>query len=218
MSIIEAVNNVTVVLDTIVKEAITDKVIVYRLLAQNKPITYREFINALVSDDKARLFFNKLLVDVPFESYRLETPALCLSSLDVPFEFVLLNAPGLQDRTTDPHTFSSYFIDNNATTEIETDLFTAAGIVKFASLGGDATLIAPSPRAAHETYNHLASFTRNAPEYQIDALWRVVGLALQKNAGNAPLWLNTEGSGVAWLHIRIDTRPKYYGYAKYKAV
>ncbi len=29
-------------------------------------------------------------------------------------------------------------------------------------------------------------------------------------------WLNTEGGGVAWLHVRIDQRPKYYHYAPYK--
>ena len=27
--------------------------------------------------------------------------------------------------------------------------------------------------------------------------------------GQAPFWLNTEGSGVAWLHVRIDPTPKH---------
>ena len=31
-----------------------------------------------------------------------------------------------------------------------------------------------------------------------------------------PIWLNTAGGGVAWLHIRLDHRPKYYRYLPYK--
>ncbi len=34
--------------------------------------------------------------------------------------------------------------------------------------------------------------------------------------GHTPLWLSTAGGGVAWLHVRLDSRPKYYGYSPYK--
>ena len=30
-----------------------------------------------------------------------------------------------------------------------------------------------------------------------------------------PTWLSTEGSGVPWLHVRLDSRPKYYHHAAY---
>jgi hypothetical protein len=31
-----------------------------------------------------------------------------------------------------------------------------------------------------------------------------------------PEWLSTAGAGVSWLHVRLDDRPKYYGYAPYR--
>jgi hypothetical protein len=30
-----------------------------------------------------------------------------------------------------------------------------------------------------------------------------------------PIWLSTAGMGVAWLHIRLDERPKYYSHKPY---
>merc|ERR1712079_797856 len=31
-----------------------------------------------------------------------------------------------------------------------------------------------------------------------------------------PWWFSTSGDGVAWLHMRIDPRPKYYNHVQYK--
>jgi hypothetical protein len=31
-----------------------------------------------------------------------------------------------------------------------------------------------------------------------------------------PVWLSTAGAGVAWLHVRLDDRPKYYGFDEYR--
>ena len=33
---------------------------------------------------------------------------------------------------------------------------------------------------------------------------------------NENIWLSTHGLGIPWLHIRIDTIPKYYSYKNYK--
>ncbi len=38
-----------------------------------------------------------------------------------------------------------------------------------------------------------------------------------KRVSRKPVWLNTAGGGVAWLHVRLDDRPKYYGYQNYKS-
>lgn len=39
---------------------------------------------------------------------------------------------------------------------------------------------------------------------------------LEKDA-DAPRWLNTEGTGVYYLHVRIDKNPTYYSdYPEYK--
>lgn len=179
----------------------------HRLFAGEHAISYGHFIDQLSSDIAFRQKFNALLASSNFDAYRFETPVLTGNTINNPFEFVLIDAPGVSGRTTDPHTFAQYFSVDEP-------------IVQFKSLGADSTLIAPSPMASistdYDCYQHLASFVRFAPAGQIDALWKTVGQALQNNSG--PLWFNTEGSGVAWLHVRLDTRPKYYGYAPYKAI
>jgi len=80
-------------------------------------------------------------------------------------------------------------------------------------------------------YGHLANFVRGAPDAQIAKLWNLVAETLEEqlmgDAGagatvdvaaiDRPLWWSTAGSGVAWLHFRLDSRPKYYQYRPYKA-
>jgi NADH:ubiquinone oxidoreductase subunit len=39
---------------------------------------------------------------------------------------------------------------------------------------------------------------------------------MQNRVGEQPVWLSTAGMGVAWLHVRLDDRPKYYGYSPYR--
>lgn len=180
----------------------------HQLFAQKQPISFKTFINALTDDSEFREHFNTLLSGTPFEAFRFETPALCSTTLDDPFEFVLIDAPNLLERAVDAKPFSQYFN--------QTDVGSTAQAVEFKSLGGDARLIVPTPQSDPDLYNHLASFSRNAAQSQIHALWRMVGQVLIRDVGSAPLWLNTEGSGVAWLHVRIDSRPKYYGHTEYK--
>ncbi len=180
----------------------------YALFASGNQISYRRFIDLLSDDCDFRQSFNSLMVSAPFEAYRLETPALTNETLDIPFEFVLLEALNLTHRQTDKEAFSEYYNPDEC----------SPGIVKFKSLGADAELIVPSPRASEDTYNHLARFVREAPAYQTNELWRVVGISLKRIVGQSPVWLNTEGSGVAWLHVRIDSRPKYYGFDEYRNV
>jgi len=77
-------------------------------------------------------------------------------------------------------------------------------------------LVVPSPQADDAAYAHIAAFTRNGPDPQNHALWQILGQTMQQRITNQPIWLNTEGSGVSWLHIRLDSRPKYYGFSPYK--
>ena len=89
-------------------------------------------------------------------------------------------------------------------------------VVTFANLGGDAILVVPCPIAAPSCYAHLADFVRLAPETQRDALWQAVGEAMARRIGTEPVWLSTAGAAVAWLHVRLDNRPKYYAHTPYR--
>ena len=87
-------------------------------------------------------------------------------------------------------------------------------VATFDNLGGDATLVAPCPDCTGN-FAHLGSFTATASAERQDALWQAVGEALASRIGPRPVWLSTAGHGVAWLHVRLDSRPKYYRHAPY---
>ena len=89
-------------------------------------------------------------------------------------------------------------------------------VLVFPNLGGDATMIVPRPREGVPGYPHIAGFVRHAPMAQQLRLWKTVGETLHGLLGDAPLWLSTAGGGVPWLHLRIDSRPKYYVFDEYR--
>lgn len=105
--------------------------------------------------------------------------------------------------TPDPEAFAEHFRADRS-------------VVSFGNLGGDAILIAPCPEEGGANFAHLASFTAMASQARQDALWQAVGVAMEKRIGAKPIWLSTAGLGVAWLHVRLDTRPKYYRFAPYR--
>lgn len=179
----------------------------YSIKRQGSAISYGEVLERWQTDSTFQSFFSELLAGSPYVAFRWETPAIRRTTIHQPFELVLLNAPRYASRKTDAQTFKSYFLQNDA----------QGGIVSFPSLGGDAILVVPQPLAAGEVYGHLAAFVRGAPRQQRDALWQVIGRNMQSILGAEPRWLNTAGGGVAWLHVRIDSRPKYYGYEPFKA-
>jgi len=83
-------------------------------------------------------------------------------------------------------------------------------------LSGDATLVVPCPRGQLSAYAQLSTFAREAPVDQQHQLWALVGAALLRRLGAQPVWLSTSGLGVYWLHIRLDSAPKYYTHEPYR--
>lgn len=146
----------------------------------------------------------------PHAAFFWETPPLSFDAARVtPFEMVTIDAPHL-DVAPNPAPFSAA-------------LERCAGqhaAVAFPNLGGDATLVAPCAPDPNAAYSSLAHFLRAAPTEQVDALWVSVGRALQtrirEQRGDSPTWVSTEGSGVAWLHVRLDSTPKYYHHLPYR--
>jgi hypothetical protein len=59
---------------------------------------------------------------------------------------------------------------------------------------------------------------RQAAQSQIENLWRETGRAMRENLSERKLWLSTSGLGVSWLHIRLDSYPKYYQHRPYATV
>lgn len=167
------------------------------------PISFAEIIRAWQDDSGFRLWFNAELAGASFSAFRWETPSVTATTVSRLFEFVLLDSPMLA-RRPDPEAFATHF--SSAERNIAT----------FPNLGGDAIMIVPCPIAAPSAYAHLAAFVRQAPEDQRHSLWQTVGAAMAQHVGEEPIWLSTAGAGVSWLHVRLDRRPKYYGFAPYK--
>src|SRR5262249_55914637 len=147
--------------------------------------------------------FTSLLAAAPYAAFRWETPPVTAASVSQPFEFVLLDRPGLAQRP-EPKAFAEHYARS------------VAGVAIFPNLGGDAILVVPCPLAPPSAYGHLAAFVRLAPASQQHALWRSVGEAMAGRIGERPVWLSTAGAGVSWLHVRLDDRPKYYGHGLYR--
>jgi hypothetical protein len=173
------------------------------VLRDGKAVSYAEVVEQWRSGDAFRTFFTALLADPPLQAYFWETPPVSWATAARAFEFVLVDSPGLADVTPEPAAFAAHFTQGQA-------------VATFASLGGDALLVAPAPRGPAGAYAHLAAFARQAPMAQQHALWQAVGDAAARRLSTEPLWLSTSGLGVAWLHVRLDQRPKYYTYAPYR--
>ena len=108
-------------------------------------------------------------------------------------------------------------ITKQSTDILPTPIRSAVSI--FANLGKDATLVVPSPISPDTAYTHIAAFVRHAPAEQVDALFmKLANEVIASHVHSEPRWISTSGLGVYWLHVRIDSRPKYYQHAPYKTV
>ncbi len=169
------------------------------------PLSYREVIRLWREDPAFRRCFTEILTASSFEAFFWETPPVNRGSLDRPFEFVWVDAPPLVRVRPEVAAFAEHFTGHPG-----------QPVLSFPNLGGDAVLVVPAPLAEEDCYTHLARFLRSAPETQVDAFWQRVGEAMQQRISDAPVWLSTAGLGVSWLHLRLDSRPKYYRHRAYQ--
>jgi len=184
----------------------SDQVQQHFIISRNKHLSYSEVIKLWQHNADFREFFVSLLAGAPFSAYFWETPPVTHATTKQDFQFVLVNSPELAGVTAEPGSFEVYFQSTHA----------SEGIVTFPNLGKDAMLVVPCPDKSAPAYPHIAAFTRSAPEAQQHALWKRVGETLALELGEQAIWLSTTGLGVYWLHVRLDSIPKYYSYTPYK--
>lgn len=168
------------------------------------PLSWREVLAGWCEQPDFGLSFSQFLAELDPVAFRWETPAVTTATLDQPFEFVITSDPAL-DVVPDPGPFAEHFARAGK-----------KAVITFPNLGGDAVLVVPCRQGPARAYGHLAAFVRQAPQAQQQALWKQVATAMAHRLGERSVWLSTAGGGVAWLHVRLDDRPKYYGYAPYR--
>jgi len=171
-----------------------------------RPLTYENVTFLWRSSMGFRSFYFSILQKSPFNAFFWENPPVTRSTLKQLYEFVLVNSPQLSRINADSSPFQDRF---NPTASEQT-------VVTFGNLTRSAELIVPCPIAPHHIYTHFASFIRNAPEAQKHDLFISLADQLDDNINDKPVWVSTSGLGVYWLHIRLDTLPKYYTYTPYR--
>lgn len=171
------------------------------------PLSFADYLNLLATDGNFASWYTESLTCAGPTAFFWEHPPLTTAGLKRDAECVLVGSQALASLRPDPRPFTSRF-DNEP----------GSDVITFSNLGGDATLIAPRPIGPQDAYPHLAVFLRAGPKDQVMSLWHATALAVSDKVGATPLWLSTSGLGVAWLHIRLDSRPKYYQHAPYKAL
>ena len=182
---------------------IADNIYRVTIFESDKRIAYSKVIQLWQHDNSFRTFFISLLAECPFKAYFWETPPINLSNCDREFEFVLVNSTSLVRVKPDSNSFKQYFDSNR-------------DIVTFSNLRQDALLVVPCPVANASAYSHIAAFIRHAPKHQKHLLWQTIGKKIAQQLNNNLLWVSTSGLGVYWLHIRLDSYPKYYCFKPYK--
>ena len=158
---------------------------------------------------------SKIISDSPYDGVFFETPGVDVTSVSTtPMEFVLVNAPQLA-RFAESRPDEAAFADH-----LDSCSRRKQTVCSFDNLGGDARLVAPRKTSIGakdvKVYSHLASFVRGATEYQIADLWRLAASEYVRAVQSDKTWFSTNGMGVAWLHVRLDSHPKYYQYAPFK--
>lgn len=192
--------------EALVKSEDAGRVLKYGVRENDRRLRYSDVLDLWEQDSAFVDFYLSIFKNCGFHTYAWETPALSTALQHRDFEFVIVNARYASGRP-DRDTFASYFDRENA----------REGIVAFDNLGRDALLVVPSPLREDADYSGLAQFFSEAPLAQQRALWHEVGVQAKARLSDRPLWLSVAGGGVYWLHIRLDSAPKYYRYRPYTA-
>lgn len=177
-----------------------------KILRNDACLSYADVIDGWENSAEFRELYVSLFADAPFDALFWESPAVTRSSVDQPYEFVLIESPHLSAAASDPSAFASAF---GAAASGEQ-------VAVFQNIGKDALLVAPTPYARPHVYAHLAAFARGAPKAQQHELFRMLAGAIKRTLSEQPLWVSTSGLGVYWLHVRLDSYPKYYNFEPYR--
>jgi hypothetical protein len=186
----------------VVRPGFSEKIVIAK---GERALTFTEVIAGWRDDAVFRAFTCATLAAAPYPAYFWEMPPIRRGHLDVPYECMLIRSDALARLAPDADAFAAQFK-------------TAGNVVAtFPNLGGDAVLVAPEQIAGAASYAHLAAFVRTTPQAQQQQLFQALGDAIDgfSREYNRQIWISTSGLGIAWLHIRLDTVPKYYQHWPY---
>jgi len=173
------------------------------LLENDIPLSYQRTLELWAGNEEFQLFWVNQMKAIPFPGYLWETPPISNKLISQPFECVFIERTVFNRLKPNTTAYKGYFTTDKP-------------VVDFPNRGNNATLIVPCPLADAHCYTHLGRFTAEAPTDQQQALWQQVGAIGLEQLSDRKLWISTHGLGIYWLHIRLDTTPKYYDYDMYR--
>jgi hypothetical protein len=148
---------------------------------------FNDAINSLIYDKKFRSYFIKSLKKISkVMDFRIYIPR------KDPFQIIIMQ--DTFNKRTDHTIYEKYFKGR------------VAAIV-FPNLDRTALLVVPEPYQ-NRKYGHIAEFIRNAPSQQIHKVLILLAQTVKEHGPEYP-WISTHGHGVPWLHIRLDSIPRY---------
>lgn len=163
---------------------------IYYAVQRGKYMTWESIIRSLI--EKTDTFTYKLiqfLLSIDYNAYFWECDQVDMKK---PFRFAIFNSKTLAERKQEDNAFKGVINCGNRLA------------IAFPSLSKDVHLVVPCYKSVAD-YTSLATFSRTAPIKQQVAFWKKVGQNIKEGD-----WVSTSGLGVAWLHVRIASRPKYY--------
>ncbi len=167
-------------------------------------LTFEEVFNLWETSDEFILFYREKLLGMNFPAFYWEHPAVNEELLGKKYECIVQRSKPLETLPINENAFRS-FIHNDQ------------GVADFMNLGKDARLVIPTKKTDKEIYNHMSKFLEFGDNEQIIAVFRRIGsVVLEEIQKQKLIWLNTAGLGIIWLHVRMDTRPKYYKTSRYR--
>ena len=143
---------------------------------------------------------DRWLKALPFDAYCWECPPVTSSTVSRAFECVFVSSPSLARTPPEREAFAGHFRPG-------------CHVVTFGNLGGDAVLVAPCP-----TMPVTSAISASSCDVRGGETGRALASCRRGHAahvGDDPTWLSTAGHGIAWLHVRLDSQPKYYRYRPY---
>lgn len=188
-------------IDTIAE---TEESVRFRIQHQSQYLSFAEVFDLWASDEDFIRFYVSSVRAIGYPAIYWEHPALTQAYLHKQYECIVMKSKTLPYLPVNEEAFSAH-------------IHQPAAVVDFMNLGKNARLVVPTKQSDEEIYNHLGRFLRGATDKQIIALFRRIGNTIRAEIERqGTIWLNTAGLGVIWLHVRMDTRPKYYKTASYK--
>jgi len=147
----------------------------------------------LQNSKKFRSMCTSVLQSVPYPEYVWYLCKIEKGCETKPFKFIVKQT--ILDCKEDPETFGAKKFKNSMNI--------------ISNLSKNALLLVPK-YIKKGCYTSIANFMRNGPDNQVDDFWKALA-EIMTYPINA--WISTHGHGVCYLHLRIDSKPKYLEWA-----